>query len=123
MTDNQLSNIERSLGELRGDVRAILREIERDRQDSKESRKRVYDRVERVEESVEIAGQVAAQARDKAEAVSKIVTDEVKPQTDKLKNLGLKGGGFLAGAAMVGGLVSAPLFGSIASAIEKITGR
>lgn len=121
MSDNQLSNIERSLGELRGDVRAILREIERDRQDSKESRKRVYDRVERVEESVEIAGQVAAQARDRSEANARTIKEEILPQTNRIKAMGIKGGGFLAGAALVGGLASQPAVAAVVSFIEKFT--
>lgn len=119
----QLSKIERDIGELRGDVRAMLREMERDRADSKESRARAYERVERAEETAAIAGQVAAQARDVADGVSKLVKEEIKPQTDKLKNLGLKGGGFLTGAAMVGGLASGPMWASVASALEKIFGK
>ena len=109
------------LGELKGNVKSILRQMQQEREDAKDSRARVYDRVERVEESVTIAGQVAAQARDKANAIEKLVSDEVKPQTDKLRLLGLKGGGFLAGAAMMGGLVAQPFWTAIASAFEKIT--
>lgn len=121
MTDSQLANIERALGEIQGTVKAIQNEMVRDRQDAKEARQRTYERIEKVEESVGIAGKVAAQARDNADAVAKVVTEEVKPQTDKIKHLGIKGGGFLAGAAMVGGLVSAPLWTHIASAFDKLT--
>lgn len=121
MTANQLANIERALGEIQGTVKAIQNDMVRDRQESKEARQRTYERVEKVEESVGIAGQTAAQARDKADAVEKLVAEEVKPQTDKIKHLGLKGGGFLAGAAMVGGLVSGPIWTNIASAFEKLT--
>lgn len=117
---DQLANIERALGELRGDVRAILRQMEQEREDAKDSRARVYERVERVEQSVTIAGQIAAQARDKATAVEKTVTDEVKPQTDKLKNLGVKGGGFLAGAALVGGFAAQPVWAAIGTAFDKL---
>lgn len=121
MTANQLANIERALGEIQGTVKAIQNDMVRDRQEAKEDRQRTYERVEKVEESVGIAGQTAAQARDKANAVEKLVAEEVKPQTDKIKHLGLKGGGFLAGAAMVGGLVSGPIWTNIASAFEKLT--
>jgi protein subunit release factor B len=117
---DQLSNIERAIGELRGDVRAILRQMEQEREDAKDSRARVYERVERVEQSVTIAGQIAAQARDKATAVETTVTNEVKPQTDKLKNLGVKGGGFLAGAALVGGFAAQPVWAAIANAFDKL---
>lgn len=120
MSDPQLSNIERSIGELRGDVRAILRQMEQEREDAKDSRVRIYERVERVEESVTIAGQVAAQARDKANAVEKTIQDDVKPQTDRLKMLGLKGGAFLAGASLVGGFAAQPVFAAVTGVIEKI---
>lgn len=122
-TQLQLAKIERDIGELRGDVRSVLRELERDRMDSKESRSRMYDRIERSEETAAISGKVAAQARDVASDVDKLVRDEIKPQTDKLKNLGIKGGGFLTGAAMVGGLASAPLWSTAASALEKLFGK
>ena len=121
MADPDLNTIHNQLGELRGDVKSILRQMQQEREDAKDSRARVYERVERVEESVTIAGQVAAQAMDKAMAVEKTIADDVKPQTDKLKNLGIKGGGFLAGAAMVGGLAAQPFWTAIASAFEKIT--
>lgn len=119
--DPTLGGIQRALGELRGDVKAILRQMAQERDDAKDSRQRVYERVERVEESVTIAGQVAAQARDKANAVEAVVTKEVLPQTNRLKMIGIKGGGFLAGAAMVGGLAAQPFWTAIASAFEKIT--
>lgn len=120
MTEPQLNRLLETVGELRGDVKALLREVERERKDSQESRSRVYERIEHVEKTAVLAGQVAAQARDVAEGVSKLVAEEVKPQTDKLKHLGLKGGGFLTGAALVGGLASQPLLTSIASAFEKV---
>jgi predicted nucleic acid-binding Zn-ribbon protein len=117
---DQLSNIERSIGELRGDVRAILRQMELEREDAKDSRARVYERVERVENSVAITGQIAAQARDKANAVETTLTNDVKPQTDRLKLLGVKGGAFIAGASLLGGFVAQPFFTTVAAAFEKI---
>lgn len=120
MTQSQLANIERSLGEIQGTVKAIESQMQRDRQDAKESRQKTYDRVERIEETVEIAGKVAAQARDKADTVEKLVVNEVKPQTDKIKNLGVKGGGFLAGAALIGGLLSGPAWASMAKAVTEM---
>ena len=123
----QLSNIERALGEVQGTMKSILREMEREREDASKARARMYKRieevdakVEKVEETAVLAGQVAAQARDANIATTKLVTDDIKPQTDKLKSLGIKGTSFFAGAALVGGLVSAPLFTSIASAFEKV---
>ena len=118
---DQLSQIHSQLGELRGDVKSILRQMSQDREDGKDSRARVYERVERIEESVTIAGQVAAQARDKAKALEALVVEEVKPQTDKLRNLGVKGGGFLAGAALVGGFVAQPFWTIVASAVDKFS--
>lgn len=121
MADPDLHSIHSQLGELRGDVKAILRQMEQEHDDAKESRARVYERVERAEESTRIAGKVAAQARDMAASLGKTVIEEIKPQTDKLRNLGVKGGGFLAGAAMVGGLAAQPFWTAIASAFDKIT--
>lgn len=120
MSDPQLSNIERSIGELRGDVRAILRQFEQEREDAKDSRARIYERVERVEQSATLAGQVAAQARDKVTLVEATLTNDVKPQTDRLKMLGVKGGAFIAGASLLGGYAAQPFFSSIAAAFEKI---
>ena len=120
MSDPQLSSIERSLGELRGDVRSLLRELERDRVQSRESRGRLYERIEKIEADVKIVGAVASQARDKADATAKTLAEEVKPQTDKIKALGIKGGGFLAGAALIGGLASAPAWAAIADAFQKM---
>jgi len=130
----QLANIERTLGEIQGTLRAVHRELERDRQDSKESRERMYKRIAEVdnkfyelEQKIEsanntavMAGQVAAQARDATKATDQLIKTEVVPQTNRLKSLGTKGAGFLAGVALAGGLMSAPLFTSIASALEKV---
>lgn len=116
MTDS----IERALGELQGGVAAILRQLEVERSDARESRARVYERVERLEHSIAITGQIAAQARDETSALHKVVHEDVKPQTDRIRNVGLKGGGFLAGAALVGGLVSQPVFSAMADAITKV---
>lgn len=120
MADVDLAAIHSQLGELRGDVKAILRSMAQEREDAKDSRARVYERVERVKESVTIAGQVAAQARDKTIALEKTLHEEVKPQTDRLKNLGIKGGGFLAGAAMIGGLAAQPVYAAVADALGKL---
>lgn len=131
---DQYDNIQRTLGELRGDVKAILREMERDRNDSREARRVMYERIERVEESVVMTGQVAAQARDKIKevetladdtkdkltALDNVVTKDMKPQTDRLKNIGLKGGGFLAGAALVGGFAAQPVWAAVANALDKV---
>lgn len=119
MANIDLSTVHQQLGELRGDVKAILRSMEQERQDARDARARVYERVERVEKSVAIAGQVAAQARDKADIVEKTILEDVKPQTDRLKNLGVKGSGVLAGAALVGGLTP-PVYAAVADALGKI---
>ncbi len=52
--------------------------------------------------------------------VEETLLKDVKPQTDKLKNLGVKGGGFLAGAALIGGLAAQPAWTAIANAFEKV---
>lgn len=119
--DHTLGGIQRALGELRGDVKAILRAMEQERSDAKESRRVIYERIERVEESVHIAAQVAAQARDRSAANTKILETEVLPQTGRIKAMGIKGGGFLAGAALVGGLASQPAVAAVVTFFEKFT--
>lgn len=121
MTSQQLAKIERDLGEIVAGQRAILREMERDRQESKESRARLYKRVDEVESSAAISGKVAAQARDRVDALEKIVVEEVKPQTDRLKNFSLKVSGFFIGVALISSAVSAPLWNGITAAIQKLT--
>lgn len=121
MNDGQSANIERLIGEVLNETKSLRRDFERDRIDAKESRTRVYDRVQRLEESIEITAKVAAQAREASTKNTKTIDEDIKPQTDKLKNIGAKGGSFLAGAALVGGLASAPFFQAVASAVEKLT--
>ncbi|AVX04363.1 hypothetical protein MXMO3_01838 [Maritalea myrionectae] len=121
MNSSQTTNIERLLGELLNETRSLRRDFERDRVDAKESRTRVYNRVERLEESIEITAKVAAQAREASQKNTSTIDKEIKPQTDRLKNLGVKGGGFLAGAALMGGLVSAPIVQAVVAALEKLS--
>lgn len=128
----QLASIERTLGDIQGSMRSILREMERDRLDSTAGRQRLYERmekveteiqerVEKVEKNLEIVSGVATQARDLASSITKTVTDEVKPQTDKIKALGLKGGGILAGMALMGGLGAGPAWAAVSSFFSNIT--
>lgn len=116
-----LESIHHKLGELSGDVKAILRQMELERSNAKESRRVIYERIEKVEEIATIAGKVAGLAKEKADTTSKIIVEEVKPQTDKLKALGVKTVGFLTGAGMVGGLAAQPAWAALVNAIDKLT--
>lgn len=118
MSDNQLANIERSLGNVEGTLNALVKEIARDREDAAESRARIYPRVEHAEETTAVAGTIAAQARDKVDALSRVIHEDMKPQTDRLKNLWRRGSGFLAAAALLGGM-SQPAFATIVKAIGE----
>lgn len=130
MTD--LRSLEMQIGKLTGSVEALIRELDRDRREAQEGRQRLYTRLEkgedeasarfdRVEAEIKVVSSVASQARDVAAAVSKTVTDDVKPQTDKIKNLGLKGGGILTGVALVAGLGSGPAWAAVTNFFTNLT--
>lgn len=123
----QITDLSKSLGELSGDTKAILRQLDREREDSMEDRARVYRRVEKVEEDVKISAEIAVQARDKTailntktDDLNKLVTEEIKPQTDKLKNVTLKAGAFLSGVILMGTIVVQPIFELVTKTIHKI---
>lgn len=121
MIDHNLAaKISSELGELRGDVRAVLRELERDRSESREARARIYQRVEAVENKIVAVAEVAEEARDKVNSVDKVVSEDIKPQTDKFKRIGIRGGGFLAGAAMVGGAAAGPVWSQLKAFADAI---
>ena len=121
MTTNQLSDIERALGELRGDVRSILRQLVQERDDDKVIRSDMSERIGRVEVNVATASKVAAQALDVASGTERILNQEVRPQTDKLKNISLKAIGFLAGAGLLGGATATPVWSAIANVLGKLS--
>lgn len=120
-SDVSIAAVHRQLGELTGLVKAMTRELERDREEAREGRARLYARVEQIDKDLALTSQIAVQARDKVAAVEKTVIDDVKPQTDKIRNMGLKGGGALAAIALVAGLGGGPAFAAVASFFEKIT--
>lgn len=115
MTD-PLHKMAGDIGRIAGTLEAMEKRMDRD----EASRSKIYARFEKVEEDISIVGAVAAQAREVAVAAVKTLNEDVVPQTSKIKNLGAKGGGFLAGAALVGGLASAPLWTQIAAAFDKM---
>lgn len=117
MTDPILHKMSGDIGEIVGTLKAMEKRMDRD----EAARGALYERIEKVEVDIGIVGQVAAQARDVADTAAETLKKEVVPQTNKIKALGLKGGGFLAGAAFIGGLGSAPLWSGLAAAIAKVT--
>jgi hypothetical protein len=97
--------IMRILGRLEEGVDRLRADFTDEKEHSAESRGRMHTKLEKIEEDVGIVGKVAAQARDKADAVGKIVSDDVKPVTDDVKRwrqlgLGLLGIIGIAGTAL-----------------------
>lgn len=133
-----LDNIYSRLGELTGLVKGLTGELQRDRElarqreeriadelkndreEAREGRARLYARIESLDKDLGITNQIAVQARDKAAAVEKTVLDDVKPQTDKIRNLGIKGGGIIAALALVGGLGGSQAAAAVSTFIEKL---
>lgn len=85
MTDT--GEIMRALGRLEEGVERLRSDLIDEKEHSADSRGRMHAKLEKIEEDVHIVGQVAAMARDKAEAVEKVVTDDVKPATDDFKRM------------------------------------
>ena len=120
MTEGQqLAGIERALGSVQGTLDALVKEIARDRDEALDCRSRLYARVEKAEETTVIASQVAVQAREEIKDLKAVVYEDMKPQTDRLKNVGLKASGFLAAAVLFGGL-SQSAFAHVVDVIGKI---
>lgn len=122
----QMNAISETLGEVQGGVKAILRELDALKVERREDVLATSTRMDRLESDVNIVGQTAAQARDTAKAASKEVEDlkqvvynDIKPQTDNIKRLGLKGMGFLTGVAFLGGFLGNPALAAFKQAIDK----
>ena len=123
---SQMNAISQTLGEVQGGVKAILRELDALKVERREDVLATSNRMDRLESDVNIVGQTAAQARDTAKAASKEVEDlksvvhnDIKPQTDNIKRLGLKGMGFLTGVAFLGGFLGNPALAAFGQAIDK----
>lgn len=132
-TGSQMSSLERTLGEVQGGVKAILRELDSLKVERREDVLATSTRMDRIETDLNIVGQTAAQARNTAtdaahaaSAATKELTDlknvvhnDIKPQTDNIKRLGLKGMGFLTGVAFLGGFLGNPALAAFGQAIDK----
>lgn len=94
MADND--EIMRILGRLEEGQERMRADFDAEKLTTRESRLRTYGKLEKIEEDVAIVGTVAAQARDKADAVEKVVVDDVKPITDDVKRMRLMGMGAIA---------------------------
>lgn len=125
-TMTQMNAISQTLGEVQGGVKAILRELDALKVERREDVLATATRMSRIEDGLNIVGQTAAQARDTAksatsevEALKLVVHNDIKPQTDSIKRLGLKGMGFLAGVAFLGGFLGNPALAAFGQAIDK----
>lgn len=101
-TEEALREIMRALGRLEQGQDRQRGDFESEKLATRESRLRSYTQLEKIEEDVGIVGKVAAQARDEAStarseaaAVKKLVDDDVKPVTDEIKQMKLRGIGAL----------------------------
>lgn len=106
VVNDDLHEILRALGRIEGQMDGIKNEIitiKGEQGDGRESRLRIHEKLEKLVEDVHIVGQVAAQARDKADAVGKVLTEEVKPVTDDIKRLRLMGAGFSVAVGLAAG--------------------
>lgn len=83
----ELNEIMRALGRLEEGQERMRADFIEEKEHSAESRARVHQKLEKIEEDVSIVGQVAAQARDKANAMDKLITEDVKPATDDFKRM------------------------------------
>lgn len=84
---DDMHEIMRILGRLEEGQDRMRADFEGEKIASRDSRSRVHIKLEKIEEDVGIVGQVAAQARDKADAVEKQVTEDVRPAVDDFKRL------------------------------------
>jgi hypothetical protein len=116
-----LGSIDRQLGEVSAMLRSLHRELERDRQEAREGRARLYGKVEDLDKELSVTSAIAVQARDKVTSVEKLINDELKPQTDKIKNLGIKGTGFMAALALIGGIGGNQAMAAVSALITSIT--
>lgn len=123
-TNNDLSN---EIGEIKGMAIAILRELDQAREDRKERDDAIDSRLTHFDSSLNIAAQVASQARDKAGKLEEkftnlenTITNDIKPETDKLKRLTLKGVGFIAGAVLVANIAATPVWAAISGTLTEI---
>lgn len=116
------------LGEIKGMAVAILRELDQAREDRKERDEAIDHRLTHFDTSLNIAAAVASQARDKAgvlegkfTALENTITNDIKPETDKLKRLTLKGIGFIAGAVLVANIAATPVWAAISGTLTEIS--
>jgi phage-related minor tail protein len=122
-----MSQIERTLGELSGGIKSVLRELDGLREERREDVLAAAERVNKIEGDLTIVGKIASQARDVADgavkdvaSLNKLIIDDIKPQTDNIQKLSLKGMGFMVGIAFGGGALSTPVLGAIGSALDKL---
>lgn len=113
---DDLHEIMRILGRLEEGQERQRADFETEQQHTRESRERTYEKLEKIDVDVSIVGKVAAQARDKADAVEKIVVDDVKPVTDEIKQMKLRG----LGALWAIGLLATAFGFSVASFGEGV---
>lgn len=132
-TNNQIADILHSLGSVEGGIVSILRELDSLKVERREDVASSNTRMDHIEADIGIVGATAAQAIDlansaKAEAavakgeaadLKTVILEDIKPQTDNIKRLGLKGMGFLTGVAFLGGFLGNPALTAFGQAIDK----
>lgn len=84
---DELNDIMRALGRLEEGQDRMRTDFDDEKEASRESRQRMHTKLEKIEQHVTIVGQLAAQARDKADKVSGVVADDIKPATDDFRRM------------------------------------
>lgn len=100
--DDTLREIMRALGRLEAGQERQREDFESEKVASRESRLMTNSKLDKIEEDVSIVGKVSAQARQeaadahqRAAELAKILDDDVKPVTDEIKRIKMRGIGAL----------------------------
>ncbi len=84
-----------ALGRIEGQITGI----EQEQANSRESRARMHTKLEKIEEGIKEAADVAKTAAIKADNVTKLIAEDVKPATDDFKRMRTIG---FAGITLIG---------------------
>ncbi len=130
---SQLADIQRTLGALLSDSKRA----DEDRKLANEHRARIHERIDELredmndrfrhtDENIAITGQIAAQARGEAQALQKVVVEEIKPQTDDFKKMRTVGSGFMMAVALAGaalGVTFSDLVQALFANLRRLAGH
>lgn len=84
---DDMHEIMRILGRLEEGQDRMRADFDGEKEASRESRGRMHSKLEKIEEDLGIVAQTAAQARDRADALKRLVDEDVKPATDDFRRM------------------------------------